>query len=137
MKRYEVAELVMKTPPTIQFLGMAPTDALQASTRQHIEKLELLAPDLMACRATLELSQKHQQQGRPFSVRLDVTLPGLALVVSRVQNEEMQVALRDAFDSMKRQIEDAVRKRRGQVKHHSLPNGVSLGTGGAQASDLV
>ena len=116
----------MKIPPQIQFLGMAPTVALEASTRQHIKKLESFAPDLMTCRATLELSQKHQHQGRPFSVRLDVTLPGLELVVNKVQNEDIYVSLRDAFDNMKRQIEDAVRKRRGQVKHHESPNG--LGT---------
>ena len=116
----------MKIPPQIQFLGMAPTEALEASTRQHIKKLESFAPDLMTCRATLELSQKHQHQGRPFSVRLDVTLPGLELVVNKVQNEDIYVSLRDAFDNMKRQIEDAVRKRRGQVKHHEPANGARV-----------
>jgi ribosomal subunit interface protein len=123
IKANATAEFDMKIPPQIQFLGMAPTEALEASTRQHIKKLESFAPDLMTCRATLELSQKHQQQGRPFSVRLDVTLPGLELVVNKVQNEDLYVSLRDAFDNMRRQIEDAVRKRRGQVKHHEPPNG--------------
>lgn len=113
----------MKIPPQIQFLGMTPTEALEVSTRQHIKKLESFAPDLTACRVTLELSQKHQHQGRPFSVRIDVTLPGLELVVNKVQNEDIYVSLRDAFDNMKRQVEDAVRKRRGQVKHHEPPNG--------------
>lgn len=113
----------MKIPPKIQFLGMAPTVALEVITRQYIKKLESFAPDLTACRVTLELSQKHQHQGRPFSVRIDVTLPGLELVVNKVQNEDIYVSLRDAFDNMKRQVEDAVRKRRGQVKHHEPPNG--------------
>lgn len=113
----------MKIPSQIQFLGMAPTEALETSARQHIKKLSSFAPDLMACRVTLELSQKHQLQGRPFSVRIDVTLPGLELVVNKVQNEDIYVSMRDAFDNMKRQIEDAVRKRRGQVKHHESPNG--------------
>ena len=113
----------MKIPPQIQFLGLSPTEALEASARQHIKKLESFAPDLMACRVTLELSQKHQHQGRPFSVRIDVTLPGLELVVNKVQNEDIYVSMRDAFDNMKRQIEDAVRKRRGQVKHHEPANG--------------
>ena len=114
----------MKIPAKIQFLGMAPTEALEASARQHIQKLESFAPDLMACRVVIELAQKHQHQGRPFNVRIDLTLPRAELVVSRVQNEDVYVALRDSFDSMKRQLEDAIRKRRGQVKQHNglLPN---------------
>ena len=111
----------MKIPVQIQFLGAPPTEALEALARQHVQKLESLATDIMACRVVIELLQKHQNQGRPFGVRIDLTLPGKELVVSRVQNEDAYVALREAFDSMKRQLEDTVRVRRGQVKHHELP----------------
>jgi hypothetical protein len=51
----------MKIPAKIQFLGMAPTEALEASARQHVQKLESFAPDLMACRVVIELAQKHQK----------------------------------------------------------------------------
>jgi cold shock CspA family protein len=36
-----------------------------------------------------------------------------------VQDEDVYVALRDAFDDMKRQLEDAVRQRRGDEKEHA------------------
>jgi len=111
----------MKIPVQIQFRGMAPTEALELLARQQVQKLELLASDIMACRVAIELLQKHQHQGRPIGVRIDLTLPGKELVVNRVQNEDAYVALREAFDSMKRQLEDAVRMRRGQVKHHEFP----------------
>lgn len=109
----------MKLPVHIQFHGMEPSDALEASARKHAHKLESFAPDIMACRIVIDLEQKHKHQGRPYGVHIDLTLPGHELVVNRVQHEDPYVALRDAFDSMKRQLEDVVRKRRGDVKHHA------------------
>jgi ribosomal subunit interface protein len=111
----------MKIPVHIQFHGMESSDALETSAREHADKLEAFAPDIMTCRVAIDLEQKHQHQGRPYGVRLDLTLPGHELVVNRVQHEDVYVALRDAFDSMKRQLEDLVRKRRGQEKQHAVP----------------
>jgi ribosomal subunit interface protein len=110
----------MKLPVHIQFHDMEPSDALEASAREHAHRLESFAPDIMACHVRIDLEQKHKHQGRPFGVRIDLTLPGHELVVNRVQNEDVYVALRDAFDNMKRQLEDVVRKRRGQEKQHTL-----------------
>jgi ribosomal subunit interface protein len=109
----------MKLPVHIQFHGMEPSAMLEASAREHANKLASFAPDIMACRVGIEEEQKHQHQGRPFSVHIDLTLPGHELVVNRVENEDVYVALRDAFDNMKRQLEDVVRKRRGAVKQHA------------------
>jgi len=111
----------MKLPVHIQFHGMEPSDALEASALEHAHKLESFAPNIMACRVSIDLEQKHKHQGHPFGVRIDLTLPGHELVVNRVQNEDVNIALRDAFDNMKRQLEDVVRKRRGQVKQHAAP----------------
>ena len=109
----------MKLPVHIQFHDMAPSEALEAKVREYALKLDALAPDIMACRVTIDLLQKHKTQGRPVGVRIDLSLPGHELVVTRVQHEDAYVALRDAFDGMKRQLQDVVRKRQGQVKHHA------------------
>ncbi len=111
----------MKLPVQIQFHNMEHSDALEACTRAHAHKLELFASDIMSCRIYLDLEQKHKHQGRPFGVRIDLTLPGHELVVNRVQNEDTYVALRDAFDNMKRQLQDVVHRRRGQEKQHAVP----------------
>lgn len=111
----------MKLPVHIRFQGMEPSDALETSAREHAHKLETFAPDIMTCRVDIDLEQKHKHQGRPYGVRIDLTLPGHELVVNRVQHEDVYVALRDAFDSMKRQLEEVVRKRRGQEKQHAVP----------------
>ena len=111
----------MKMPVQIQFHNMEPSEALEGSAREHVLKLEMLASDIMSCRVAIDLEQKHKQQGRPYGVRIDLTLPGHELVVNRVRNEDVYVALRDAFDGMKRQLEDLVRIRRGQEKQHAVP----------------
>lgn len=111
----------MQIPVHIQFRGMEPSEALEASARAHADKLEAFAPDIMTCRVAIELEQKHKHQGRPYGVHIDLTLPGHELVVNRVQDEDVYVALRDAFDNMKRQLEDVVRQRRGQEKLHAQP----------------
>jgi ribosome-associated translation inhibitor RaiA len=111
----------MKLPVRIQFHGLEPSEAIDASAREHARKLESFAPNLMACRVTIDLEQKHQHQGRPFGVRIDLTMPGQELVVNRVQHDDVYVALREAFGNMRRQLEDAVRIRRGQTKQHARP----------------
>lgn len=100
---------------------MEPSDAVETAARKMAGKLDRFRPDIMACRVTMELAEKHQHQGRPFAVRVDVTVPDHELSVDRVHDEDVYVALREAFDDMKRQLEDSVRRVRGQEKLHSTP----------------
>lgn len=102
----------MKQPLEIRFLGLSPSPAVEAAARQKAAALDRFCDTLMSCRVTIELQHKHQQQGRPFAVRIDVTLPGSELVVDRVENEDAHVALRDAFDNMTRQLQDVQRRER-------------------------
>jgi len=111
----------MKMPVHIQFHDMEPSEALERSARDHVLKLESLATDIMACRVSIDLEQKHKHQGRPYGVRIDLTLPGHELVVNRVHDEDVYVALRDAFDGMKRQLEELVQKRQRMEKLHPVP----------------
>lgn len=114
----------MKQPLQIRFVGMEPSEAVETAAREKAGKLDHFFPDIMSCRVAIELTHKHQRQGRPFAVRIDVTLPGRELSVSRVNDEDVYVALRDAFDDMKRQLENAVRRKRGQEKAHvAAPRG--------------
>jgi len=99
----------MKQLPQIQFLGIDPSPALETDVRERLERLDRFCPDLIAGRTTIELLHTHQQQGRTFAVRLDMTLPGHELTVSRVHHEDVYVALRNAFDDMTRQVQDTVR----------------------------
>jgi ribosome-associated translation inhibitor RaiA len=111
----------MRQPLELRFIGMEASAAIDAAARAKAEKLDQFRPDLMACRVTVELSDKHRHQGRSFGVRVDVTVPGGEFTVDRVHDEDVYVALRDAFDDMKRQLQDSLRRVRGDVKVHAVP----------------
>jgi cold shock CspA family protein len=56
-------------------------------------------------------------------VHIDIKIPGGGeLVVNRAQNEDIYVAIRDAFNAASRQLEDHVRVQRGDVKSHDVPH---------------
>ncbi|HEX8011521.1 MAG TPA: HPF/RaiA family ribosome-associated protein [Casimicrobiaceae bacterium] len=108
----------MRLPLHISFQGLEHSDAIEAAVRKHAKKLDHFCPDIMRCRVSVILAEKHKHQGKPFAVRIDATIPGRELVSNREHDEDVYVALRDAFDDMGRMLEDAVRRRRGQVKVH-------------------
>ena len=72
----------------------------------------------------IEAPVGHHRHGGPFKVRLDLTVPRGELVVNRQADEDLLVAIRDAFDAMRRQLEDYIREHRGDMKvHEPLPSG--------------
>lgn len=98
----------MKTPPLVQFHGLEPSEALAESARQKAEKLNQFSADIQTCRIDIEQLAKHKQQGRPFGVRIYLTLPGRELSVNGAVNEDAHLALHDAFDRMTRQLRDTI-----------------------------
>jgi ribosomal subunit interface protein len=109
----------MQTALQITVRGMEHSDALDQHIREKVEKLDRLYPKLMGCRVVAELEDRHKHQGKHFAVRVDVTAPGKEIVVNRQHAEDVYVALRDAFDAAKRQLEDYAHIQRGDVKAHT------------------
>ena len=89
--------------------------------RDKAGKLEEFFNHIMSCRVVVEVPHKHLHQGNQFNVRIDIGVPGSEIVVNHDHAEDVYVALRDAFDAAKRQLEDYVRKIRGDIKTHQ-PN---------------
>lgn len=111
----------MKITPQITLKNVPHSAAVEAKIRDKMAKLEKFNDRIMGCRVTVEESQRRQHQGKLFSVHIDITVPGSELVVNRVENEDCYVAVRDAFDAARRQLEEHTRKRRGVVKTHTEP----------------
>jgi len=116
----------MQLPLQIVFRDMEPSPAVESVIRERTERLEHLCDEIVSCRIVVEQRHKHQHRGALFHVRIDLKVPGTELVSSRGPDEhhaheDPYVALRDAFDAMRRQLEDYTRKRRGKVKHHEPP----------------
>lgn len=108
----------MQVPLQITTRGIAHSEALEAHIRDKAAKLEEFHPRITSCRVTVEELAQHHRQGKQFQVRIDLRVPGHEVVANRDHAEDVYVALRDAFDSVKRQLEETVRLRRGEVKAH-------------------
>ncbi len=108
----------MQIPLQITMRDIPGSAAVEDHIREKAAKLEMLYPHIMGCRVVLEMPHKHKHQGRLFNVRLDITVPGGELAVNRESDGDVYVALRDAFDAAKRQIEDYGRIQRGDTKSH-------------------
>jgi len=111
----------MEMPLQITLRNVPHSPALDARIRDKMAKLEEFHPRITSCHVTVEEPSKHQHQGRQFAVHIDVRVPGREIAVTREHHEDVFVALRDAFDAAKRQLEDVVREKRGDVKSHDIP----------------
>ncbi|MDI9819011.1 MULTISPECIES: HPF/RaiA family ribosome-associated protein [unclassified Legionella] len=113
----------MKLPIQVVFRNMDPSPAAEDKARSLANKLDRYYDRIMSCRVVIEAHHRHHYKGNIYHVRIDLTLPHSELVVSRdpSQNhahEDVYVAIRDAFNAIKRQLQDHVDKQRGRVKHH-------------------
>jgi cold shock CspA family protein/ribosome-associated translation inhibitor RaiA len=116
----------MQLPLQVSFRDMEHSEAIEEIVREKAATLDEFASDIMSCRVMVELAGKHHQHGNLYEVRIDLTVPGGEIVVTRepsqhTEYKDIHVALRDAFDSGRRQLEDYVRRRRGTVKTHEVP----------------
>ncbi len=110
----------MQLPLRIAMQNIPHSDAVEAHIRALAAKLEQFNPRITSCRVAVDLSDKHHHQGRQFRVKVEVRAPSHESAVSTLHHhEDVMVALRDAFDSVRRQIEEEVREARGDVKVHA------------------
>jgi len=116
----------MQIPLQVTFRNLKRSPALEVEVRKHAERLDRFYDRIMSCRVVIEERHKHHHQGNHFHVSLDVTVPGGELVASREPDEhhaytDVHVAVRDAFDSMRRQLEDYARRHDQRLKVHAPP----------------
>ena len=116
----------MQLPMQIVFRNMEPSAAVEAKVRARVDKLEQYYDRIMSCRVVVEQRHRHAHQGNQFHVRIDLKVPNGELVASRdppeqQAHEDVYVAVRDAFDAIRRQLEDYVRRQRGDIKAHATP----------------
>jgi ribosomal subunit interface protein len=108
----------MQIPLQITFHDVSRSDALENHIREKAQKLEQFYSGLIGCKVVVDQPGLHQHKGKPFNVRIDLTVPGGEIVVDRQKNEDVYVALRDAFDAARRKLEDYGRRQRLDIKSH-------------------
>jgi ribosomal subunit interface protein len=103
----------------ISFHGLAHSDALQQAISEWAVKLERFYEHIVSCRVVVELAGHHKQHGNQYNVRVDLKVPGGEIAVTHEENEDAHAAVRDAFDAVRRKLEDYARMQRGDVKRHA------------------
>jgi ribosome-associated translation inhibitor RaiA len=130
----------MQLPLQVTFRHMDASPALETRIRQRADELEQFFGRITSCRVVVECQHKHRHQGKLFEVRIDMTIPGTQLVAGRDHglnhaHEDAHVAVRDAFDAMRRQLEDYAREHRGPGMSRAAARDVAPAAPGATESD--
>ena len=113
----------MQIPLQVVFHNMEPSAALEANIRERAQKLERFSDRITSFRVTVEAPHKHHHKGNIYHIAVDIVVPDAEIVVSRNPHgnhahEDAYVAVRDAFNSARRKLEDYEARRRGKVKSH-------------------
>lgn len=107
----------MILPLQITSRNLELTETIKADIREHAEKLDKYYHKIMSCRVAVEALPNRSL----YNVRIDMTVPGVELVVKLDPNNDLYIAIRDAFHDARRKLEDFARLQRGDVKHHEEP----------------
>jgi cold shock CspA family protein/ribosome-associated translation inhibitor RaiA len=94
---------------------LAPGD--EAAIRRAAGKLEKFYDRITGCRVLVEAENRYPS-GRDvaYRVRIDLTIPGTELVVTRQPHADLLTAVQEAFDAAQRRVEDYARLQRGDTK---------------------
>ena len=128
---------------------MEPSDAVTARIEAEAAKLDTFFDRITSCRVVVEAPHRHHKWGELFHIRIELGVPGTELLVSHEptphttlshddeavlrkhieihpEHKDVYVAIRDAFASARRRMQDYVKRLRGEVKTHrqSLPPGI-------------
>lgn len=108
----------MKVPLQITARNFELTEAIEDSIREKAEKLDLCYDKIMRCSVLVEAPHRHHHKGVLYNVKIDITMPGKELAVTRETHEDLYVAIGNAFRAACRQLEKYTERLRGDVKHH-------------------
>ena len=115
----------MQIPIQVSFHGIAGSDEVEAACRREAYKLERYAKRIIGCRVVVSAPHQHRTKGRSYEIKIDLSLPQHEIVVNRMPTEHdagetLEIALREAFDTARRRLQDEARKQSGAVKAHEI-----------------
>lgn len=108
----------MQQPVQITFKDLDNSEELSSLIHDKASKLEQFFENIISCHVVIEQTQKHKNQGKLNNIRINLGVPGKELVVTNNQRDNVYIAIRDAFDSLRRQLEDYARVIHGETKLH-------------------
>ena len=139
----------MQIPMQITWRGMEPSPAVETKIHEEAAKLDEFYDRITSCRVMVEIPHQHQHRGYRFHIRVDLTVPGGEIVVNHeptlhgdvqkmegelskgvelsAPHKDIYVAIRDAFKTARRQLQEYIHRQNGSVKHHDAASDAQVG----------
>lgn len=118
----------MQVPLEIAFRDSEPSEKIRSEIEREAKRLEKFYDRITSCHVTVIAPHTRHRHGDLFTIDIRVAMPQHRdILVNKThgdvpEHEYAKIAIRDAFAAAQRQIEDAVREMRGQVKPHKTPD---------------
>ena len=104
----------MKNRLQISTRKMSLSEVALETIRNKAKKLEQFYDRIIACKVMVERPHRHKNHGVEFNVSIDIAVPGGDIKVKHEHNEDVYVAIRDAFDSARRQLQNLNQRQKGK-----------------------
>jgi putative sigma-54 modulation protein len=106
----------MTTPVEIHFHGIEKSEAIEQRVREKVAKLEKLFGRMTNCRVGIEVPQRTAEKPKVYQIKIEIGVPRRSLIVVRHErigshaNEELGLAIRDAFEAALRKVDGTAAK---------------------------
>lgn len=107
----------MSLTPDISFRNMEPSVAVEARVREKVQWLSRHFDRLTHVRVTIEAPHRSHLKGKIYHVKIAMGVPGQPEMVINNEpeanhaHEDVYVAIRDAFDTARRRVDDIAEQR--------------------------
>ncbi len=90
---------------------------------EQVERLEKYFDRITSCHVVVSKPHNRHQNGHVYHVHIDLHIPGSVIAVTREperdeRHDDIGIAIRDAFKTCKRKLQDYTDRLRHDVKSH-------------------
>jgi ribosome-associated translation inhibitor RaiA len=106
----------MNMPIEIHFHGIEKSEAVEQRVRDKVAKLQKYFERMTSCRVGIEVPQRTAQKPKVYQIKIEIGVPRRApIVISHERkgshaNEELVLAIRDAFEAARRKVDGMAAK---------------------------
>ena len=106
----------MITPVEIHFHGIDKSQAVEQRVREKVAKLEKHFERMTSCRVVVEVPQRTADRPKVYQIKIEIGVPRRQAIVVRHErigshaSEELQLAIRDAFEAALRKVDGVATK---------------------------
>lgn len=112
----------MSTTVEVHFHGIEKSEAIEQRVREKVARLEKYFDRMTSCRVGIEVPQRTAHKPKVYQIKIEIGVPRRApIVISHDRkgshaNEELLLAIRDAFEAALRKVDGMAAKIRQRSK---------------------